>query len=45
MVLDLRKDFIIIYIVVMSNVFNCDGVDSWNVFSFRRLCGSRLMKY
>ena len=28
LVLDLRKDFIIFYIVIMTNVFSCDGVDS-----------------
>ena len=46
MVLDLRKDFIIIfYIVIMTNVFSCDGGDSWNFFIFRSLCESRLMDY
>ena len=43
MVLNLRKDFIIIYIVLGTNVFSCGGVNSWNVFSFRSLCGSRLV--
>ena len=44
-VLDLRKDFIIFNIVVRTNVFSCGGVNSWIVFSFRSLCGSRLMNY
>ena len=43
--LDLRKDFIIFNIVLMTNVFSCDGVNSWNVFSFRSLWGSRLVNY
>ena len=42
---DLWKDFIIFYIVVLTNVFSCGGVNSWNVFSFRSLWGSRLMNY
>ena len=45
MVLDLRKDFIISYIVAMTNVFSCGGVDSWNFFIFRGLCESRLVNY
>ena len=45
MVLDLRKDFIIFYIVAMTNVFSCDGVDSWNFFIFRSLCESRLVDH
>ena len=45
MVLELRKDFIIFNIVLMTNVFNCVGVNSWNVFSFRSLWGSRLVNY
>ena len=43
MVLDLRKDFIIFNIVMVTNVFSSGGVNCWNVFSFRSLCGSRLM--
>ena len=43
MVLDLRKDFIIFNIVVSTNVFSYGGVNSWVVFSFRSLYGSRLM--
>ena len=42
---ELRKDYIIFNIVMMTNVFSCGGVNSWNVFSLRSLCGSRLMNY
>ena len=45
MALDLRKDFIIYYIVLGTNVFSRDGVNGWNFFSFRSLCGSRLVNY
>ena len=43
--LELRKDFIIINIVFMTNVFSCDGVNSWNFFIFRSLCESRLVDH
>ena len=42
-VFKLRKDCIIYYIVMMTNVFSSDGISCWNVFSFRSLYGSRLM--
>ena len=45
MVLNLRKDIIIIYIVLRTNVFNCGVVNSWIFFSFRSLYGSRLVNY
>ena len=41
----MRKDIIIFYIVMVTNVFSCGRVNSWNVFSFRSLWGSRLMNY
>ena len=41
--LDLRKDFIIFNIVMVTNVFSSGGISCWNVFSFMSLCGSRLM--
>ena len=41
----MRKDFIIFNIVFTANVFSCDGVNSWNFFIFRSLCGSRLMDH
>ena len=43
--IDLRKDFIIFNIVIMTNVFSCDGVDNWNFFIFRSLCGSGLVDH
>ena len=43
--LELRKDFIIMHIVFMTNVFSCVGVNSWNSFTFGSLCGSRLMNH
>ena len=45
MVLELRKDFIIFYIVFMTNVFSYGGVNSWNFFIFRSPCGSRLVDH
>ena len=41
----MRKDFIIFNIVFMTNVFSCDGVNSWYFFVFRSLYGSRLVNY
>ena len=41
----MRKDFIIFNIVFMTNVFSCVGVNSWNLFIFMSLCGSRLVDY
>ena len=43
--LELRKDFIIMHIVFMTNVFSCVGVNSWNFLFFVSLYGSRLVKY
>ena len=41
----MRKDFIIFYIVFMTNVFSYDGVNNWNFFIFRSLCESRLVDH
>ena len=43
--LELRKDFIVKNIVFMTNVFSYVGVNSWNLFTFWSLCGSRLMNH
>ena len=44
-VLDLRKNYIIFNIVMVTNVFSSGGINSWILFRFRSLCGSRLMNY
>ena len=41
----MRKDFIINNIVFTTNVFSCVGVNSWNLFIFMSLCGSRLVDH
>ena len=38
-----RKDCTIFYIVMLTNVFSCGGVNRWKVFSFMSLYESRLM--
>ena len=43
--LELRKDFIIMHIVFMTNVFSSVGVNSWNFFSLWSIYRSRLMNY
>ena len=42
---NLRKDLIIFNMVIMTNVFSCDGVNNWNFFIFMSLCGSRLVDH
>ena len=38
-----RKNYIIVNIVMVTNVFSSGGISCWNVFSFMSLCESRLM--